>query len=193
MGFFWNLFLVYPKVKVREQQDQDDHQHVVPDFRSTVKEHEDKSPPSIAKVPKSYIPSIGFSSAYDIPNVTMLKTSELTGEEKDNNKLDEDSEQNIRASSIPRPRAVLSSPDNDLAIGNKNRCKKERSSVLKNRNLVQNRHALCKIIPKTTEDSINTKKAKEDPDESKGKKASAVVGPTQRRQTRIGKASSMRV
>ena len=83
--------------------------------------------------------------------------------------------------------------DNDLVIGNKNRCKKERSSVLKNSNLVKNRHALCKTVPKTTEDSINSKKSKDDEDESKGKKGSIVAGGTQRGQIRTGKPSSMRI
>lgn len=79
--------------------------------------------------------------------------------------------------------------DNDLVIGSKNRCKTERSSVLKNRNSVQNRHAQRKVIPNTTEDSINSKNSKEDPNESKGKKGSIVAGPTQRRQTRTVKPS----
>ncbi|XP_030508421.2 uncharacterized protein LOC115723132 [Cannabis sativa] len=185
---------MYPKVKVREQTDQDDGQHVVVDFCSTVKEYEeDISPPSIAKIPKSYIPSsIPFSFDEDIiPNIAMPKVSVLKGEEKYNN-IDEDCKHNIRASSIPRPRAVLSSPDNDLVIGNKNRCKKERTPALKNRNLTQNRHALCKIIPTTTEDVINSKKSCEDPNESKGKKGKVMSGPNQRRQIRTGKPTSMR-
>ncbi|XP_062104439.1 uncharacterized protein LOC133815641 [Humulus lupulus] len=229
--------VVYPKVKVREQTDQDD-QHVVADFCSTVNEYEeDISPPSIAKIPKSYIPSsIAFSFANDTPNVAIPKISALQGEDGDKN-IDEDCKHNIRASSIPRPRAVLSSPDNDLVIGNKNRCKKEKTPVLKNRHLPQNRHALCKIIPTTTEDVINSKKSNEnsdeskkektsvlknrnlpqnrhalskiiptttedvinskksneDSDESKGKKGKVVTGPTQRRQIRTGKPSSMKL
>ena len=44
-----------------------------------MKEHEDISPPSIAKIPKSYIPSKAFSLA-DIPNtVAMPRTTVLKG------------------------------------------------------------------------------------------------------------------
>ncbi|KAH7522007.1 hypothetical protein FEM48_Zijuj07G0092200 [Ziziphus jujuba var. spinosa] len=152
-------------------------------------EEEDVSPPSIAKVPKSYMPSVA------IPTISVPEEAE-----KKNEKFEEDNQQNIRASSIPRPRAVLSSPSpsayNDVVIGNKNRVKTERPSVLKNRKTIQNRHALCKVIPsRTAENSMNMKKSKEVPDESnlKGKKASAVTVPSQRRNPRTGKPSSIRI
>ena len=101
-----------------------------------VKEYEDVSPPSVAKIPKSYVPSVAMptmsvpeglaSTSYsyqqkqkwspfmhnDILHFLKFESSWLTGAEKKNEKFDEDNQQNIRASSIPRPRAVLSSPGN---------------------------------------------------------------------------------
>ncbi|XP_051128075.1 uncharacterized protein LOC127249361 [Andrographis paniculata] len=51
-----------------------------------------------------------------------------------------------RATSAPRPRAVLSSPENDLIIGRKkSHARKEQLPGLENRN----RHAQCKILPKS--------------------------------------------
>ncbi|XP_060671385.1 uncharacterized protein LOC132803148 [Ziziphus jujuba] len=118
-----------------------------------------------------------------MPSVAIPTISVPEEAEKKNEKFEEDNQQNIGASSIPRPRAVLSSPNNDVIIGNKNRVKIERPSVLNNRNTVQNIHAPSKVMPsRTTENSMNMKKSKEVPVESnlKGKKASAVTVPSQR-------------
>ncbi|XP_060671236.1 uncharacterized protein LOC132803348 [Ziziphus jujuba] len=131
-----------------------------------------------------------------MPSVAIPTISVPEKAEKKNEKFEEDNQQNIGASSIPRPRAVLSSPNNDVVIGNKNRVKTERPSVLKNRKTIQNRHALRKVIPsRTAENSMNMKKSKEVPDKSnlKGKKASAVTVPSQRRNPRTGKPSSIRI
>ncbi|GMN53321.1 hypothetical protein TIFTF001_022458 [Ficus carica] len=189
---------VYPKVKVRrQQQDQDDH-HDFPDFSSPEEHEDDTLVPSIAKVPKSYIPNIAVSPSNDMPKVvSMPKISVLKEAEQDNREADdEDGKQHRRACSIPRPRAVLSSPDNDMVIGNRNRSKTERSSVLKNRKLPQNKHAQCKVIPNTTEDSVKTKKSKEDRDQNesnlKGSKGSVTVCPMPRRQIRDGKPAPKR-
>lgn len=86
--------------------------------------------------------------------------------------------------------------DNDMVIGNRNRGKMERSSVLKNRKLPQNRHAQCKVIPNTTEDSVKAKKSKEDRDQNesnlKGSKGSVTACPMPRRQIRAGKPAPKR-
>lgn len=83
-----------------------------------------------------------------------------------------------------------------MVIGNRNRGKMERSSVLKNRKLPQNRHAQCKVIPNTTEDSVKTKKSKEDRDQNesnlKGSKGSVTACPMPRRQIRAGKPAPKR-
>lgn len=86
--------------------------------------------------------------------------------------------------------------DNDMVIGNRNRSKTERSSVLKNRKLPQDRHAQCKVIPNTTEDSVKTKKSKEDRDQNesnlKGSRGSVTACPVPRRQIRAGKPTPKR-
>ncbi|KAJ6430267.1 hypothetical protein OIU84_021634 [Salix udensis] len=114
------LYLCTPKVKVRTdgQDDQPprswssllslkDVQFLcLQDSCSPARGHQDESPPPIARIPKSYSPT-----------VIMPRVSVSEGTDKKNNFTEED-RPNIRASSIPRPRAVLSSPDNDAVIGN---------------------------------------------------------------------------
>ncbi|XP_045808175.1 uncharacterized protein LOC123902485 [Trifolium pratense] len=75
------------------------------------------------------------------------------GPEKDDNTEDENI-MNIRASSIPRPRAVISSPENDHMIGNRNKIGKGRLPASKNSTVSPNRHALaqCKVKPHDTTD-----------------------------------------
>ncbi|KAJ6725819.1 hypothetical protein OIU79_004053 [Salix purpurea] len=79
----------------------------------------------------------------------------------------EEDRPNIRASSIPRPRAVLSSPDNDAVIGNNyNKTKVARSSALKNSKVIQNRHELCKVVPSRIADAstpTNSRESKSTP------------------------------
>ncbi|KAF9612197.1 hypothetical protein IFM89_038610 [Coptis chinensis] len=132
---------MYPRVKVRQvEESEKDDEYVVPadrpallclkDFNSPTlqdnrlshdKEYISGSPPSIARIPKFYVPS------FTLPSISSSK-----GE---NNKETEDIRQNIRASSIPPPRAVLSSPDNDGIIGNRNQASGERNSIMKKSNL----------------------------------------------------------
>ncbi|XP_024194909.1 uncharacterized protein LOC112198095 isoform X2 [Rosa chinensis] len=168
---------VYPKVKVRQQEEKDD-QHALLDFSTPVKD-KDVSPATVAKVPKSYV-----------PRVVMPSISVAEGAKKAN-KIEEMNKQNIRASSIPPPRAVLSSPDNDTVIGNKNRIKAQRPSALKNHSLVQNRSTPC-IPLHITENSINTKKSKGTLVENclKERKGSASKLTSQIRPSRTGKSSS---
>ncbi|KAL5712034.1 hypothetical protein ACHQM5_014243 [Ranunculus cassubicifolius] len=87
----------------------------------TDKEYTEDSPPTVAKVPKSYVPS------FTTPSISLSKEK--------NNRETEDSRPNIRASSVPPPRAVLSSPDNDGLIGSRNQLSKEKPSVMKKSNL----------------------------------------------------------
>ncbi|KAM4117009.1 hypothetical protein ACJW30_02G092000 [Castanea mollissima] len=146
---------VYPKVKVREQEDQEDF----------------KGPP-------------------------LNDDSSFPGAGEIDKKIDEDDKINVRASSILRPRAVLSSPDNDVMIGNKNRVKAKRPSCLKNHNLVQSRHTQGRIISSDiTECTVHTRKSK-DADDSKsdlrGKKGSTIAVPSQKRYLRTNKPSSVK-
>ncbi|XP_022937426.1 uncharacterized protein LOC111443687 isoform X7 [Cucurbita moschata] len=153
---------IYPKVKVRDENELDDHPAVNEQKRSYLlslkdleslfledsssssgKEHR-VSPSSTAKVPKVYS-----------PNVVKPSTSE--SQDKRCNRV------NTRASSIPMPRAVLSSPENDLMIGKKNRKTTEKPSVLKNHNSVQSRHSQCKTVARHSgnENPICSRKSKE--------------------------------
>ncbi|KAK2643757.1 hypothetical protein Ddye_018952 [Dipteronia dyeriana] len=191
---------MYPKVKVREEKNQDfedvavDHKinfqslslHV---SSSPEKEHRDVSPPFIARVPKSYA-------------TTNVVTPTISSRKE---KIDENDKPNIRATPILRPRAVLSSPDNDAVIGNKNRTKAERP--LKNRNSVQNRHldAQCKVIPSrviaksqintnllTDTTTTTTTTTTDNKSDLKGKKGPTVAVPSQRRYLRTGKSGPVK-
>ncbi|XP_023538648.1 uncharacterized protein LOC111799527 isoform X5 [Cucurbita pepo subsp. pepo] len=164
---------IYPKVKVREENELDDHPAVNEQKRSYLlslkdleslfledssnssgKEHR-VSPSSTAKVPKVYS-----------PNVVKPSTSESQADKRCN-------KVNTRASSIPMPRAVLSSPENDLMIGKKNRKPTEKPSVLKNHNSVQSRHSQCKTVARHSgnENPICSRKSKETVVDSKCRSA----------------------
>ncbi|KAH1096447.1 hypothetical protein J1N35_013368 [Gossypium stocksii] len=140
-----NKFQMYPRVKVKEQ-DQDD-QRVIKDSVLSLKDvlflsmldsyfpgkrHEDDvSPMPTARIPKSY----------HAPEVD--KHSDSTSEEAEQNKTkaeEEETRPNIRVSSTPRPRAIISSPDNDALIRNKNKIEGRQRTASKNHNTVQNRH-----------------------------------------------------
>ncbi|KAH7857421.1 hypothetical protein Vadar_012524 [Vaccinium darrowii] len=158
------------------------------DLNSSVTEFDDDSPRSVVRIPKSYI------SNSDIPMTPLPKGK------RDNKVKDaEDSKPDVKATSVLRPRAVLSSPDNDGAIRNRNKAKAELLSGLKNHNLCQNRHTRCKVTPKrsTSENSITKKgEPKEVADsksELKGRRRSTLTEPsqpTQKVNLRKGKPNS---
>ncbi|KAL4593781.1 hypothetical protein ACB092_M012500 [Castanea dentata] len=189
---------VYPKVKVREQEDQEDFKGppLNDDSSFPAKENEEISPAYVAKIPKSYVPNEPMSTTSVSESLIMPTISASEGAGEIDKKIDEDDKINIRASSILRPRAVLSSPDNDVMIGNKNRVKAKRPSGLKNHNLVQSRHTQGKIISSDiTECTVHTRKSK-DADDSKsdlrGKKGSTIAVPSQKRYLRTNKPSSVK-
>lgn len=178
----------YPRVKVREEKDSDDCPAVYEQKRSYLlslkdleslllqdssnspgKEHR-VSPSSLAKIPKACSPD-GIKPS----------TSESQEAERRCKMVDEDNKANIRASSIPMPRAVISSPENDQMIGKKNRKTIEKPSVLKNRNSVQSRHSQCKIIASHSgnENPISSRRSKETADsrcQTVGKNGTAYRG-----------------
>ncbi|KAJ6689207.1 hypothetical protein OIU85_005592 [Salix viminalis] len=193
---------MYPKVKVRTdgQDDQPPHSWssllslkdvqflCLQDSCSPAKGHQDESPPPIARIPKSYSPT-----------VIMPRVSVSEGTDKKNNFTEED-RPNIRASSIPRPRAVLSSPDNDAVIGNNyNKTKVARSSALKNSKVIQNRHEQCKAVPSrisVASTPTNTRESKSTPDsrsEVKVKKGLPAEVSSQRRKIATDKPRCMRI
>ncbi|GLU08236.1 hypothetical protein SLE2022_251600 [Rubroshorea leprosula] len=158
---------IYPKVKVREQ-DQDDGEELYDQKRGYLmslkdvqylslhdpaKENHFVSPMLVARIPKSYVPDLVRDSV-----------SAAQGVEKDNKGDQEENRPNIRVSSIPPPRAVLSSPDNDEVIGNRNKIKAEHAPAAKNHNqgIVQNRHTIrghsC------SGNTINSRKSKDSAD-----------------------------
>ncbi|WCJ24122.1 hypothetical protein M5689_006105 [Euphorbia peplus] len=159
---------MYPKVKVRTEAESDEHdlhEHnwssllslkdisflLKQDSRFPAKKYRDLSPPCIARVPKSYVPNIILPTYVVSPS-----ESASEGSDKKSNISDEEDRPNIRASSVPRPRAVLSSPVNDAVIGNRNRVKALRPSVLKNQNGVQSRHTPGKTVRDQAVDDKNS-------------------------------------
>ncbi|KAJ6897604.1 hypothetical protein NC652_024411 [Populus alba x Populus x berolinensis] len=191
---------MYPKVKVRTDGRDDQHAHdwssllslkdiqflCLQDPCVPVKGHQDVSPPIVAKIPKSYV-----------PNVIMPKVSVSEEAEKKSNSTEED-RLNIRASSIPRPRAVLSSPDNDAVIGSNNWTKVARPTASKNNKLMESRHEPCKVVPGQITDASpsNTRKSKNTSDnksELKVKKWSPPEASSQRRKIATDKPRFMRI
>ncbi|KAM7462375.1 hypothetical protein LguiA_030496 [Lonicera macranthoides] len=134
---------VYPKVKVRGQIEDDDEINSLEaldslslnEFPSSVKEPEDDTPPPTVRIHQLHV------SNSSVPTIPTFKGS--------SNKINKDAVEedtlHIRASPIPRPRAVLSSPDNDGKIPSKNKKIVERTSALKNHSLCENRHIRCKV------------------------------------------------
>ncbi|WJX18718.1 hypothetical protein P8452_08489 [Trifolium repens] len=141
-----------------------------------VKDHKVVSVPSIVKVPECYVPQViipRVSLTEDFGDCSLPSDSSGSAEpgkdedtderhgglekdggpEKDDN-TDDENKVNIRASPIPRPRAVISSPENDHMIGNRNKIGKGRLSASKNSTVSPNRHALaqCKVKSHETTD-----------------------------------------
>ncbi|KAK8623827.1 hypothetical protein V6N13_065190 [Hibiscus sabdariffa] len=188
---YHKFFSVFPRVKVKEQ-DQDDQQ-VIKDYKINyvlslkdvpllsmldscfpVKRHEDVSPMPTARIPKSYL-----------PDVEKYSDSSSEGSEKSKTKAEAEEKEarpNIRVSSTPRPRAVISSPDNDAVIGYKNKIEGRQRTALKNHNMVQNQHTTR--TPIFARSPVRTNKSKDDDErnvETKGKKGSRPTVSTRRK------------
>ncbi|GAB2295307.1 hypothetical protein Dimus_029478 [Dionaea muscipula] len=115
-----------------------------------VNEHKHKhtSPTAINKIRKSYIPM-------------SVPPSRSRGTRKNDGETEED-RPNIKASFVPRPRAVLSSPDNDSMIGSNNKAKVGRHTVvIKDNDPRQNMLSQCKISPRNaTAESSKKRRAR---------------------------------
>ncbi|XP_062079687.1 uncharacterized protein LOC133784283 [Humulus lupulus] len=113
---------MYPRVKVRAQEDcfspQIDSKPTTTAQQEKENQNSDSPLLPIARILKAYV-----------LNSTMELNSASKVEKK--RPVVKDSKPNLGASSVPRPRAVLSSPDNDGLIGSRNKLLKERSSALK--------------------------------------------------------------
>ncbi|XP_059433667.1 uncharacterized protein LOC132166798 [Corylus avellana] len=82
----------------------------------SIRDNQSHSPPSLAKITKAHIPKLGAQSIY-----TSRETVKNNGQSHTNTKS------NITANSVPPPRAVLSSPDNDGMIGSRKKLMEEKS------------------------------------------------------------------
>lgn len=153
-------------------------------------EHQSASLPQ-ARVPKSYVPNV------PMPSISVSKdaTSRSTGKKK--KEVDEESRTNIRASSVPRPRAVLSSPNNDEMIGSRNRLSRDRQSITKANNLVgQTTPAEGKRVLKNAnaESPVNGKRVLKEAHSKvlpKEKNATEVSVPRQKACLRKGKPNNV--
>lgn len=83
----------------------------------------------------SNLPHLRVSESND---KNLLRPATASSNGANNDALDEDNRTNIRASSIPMPRAVLSSPDNDGLIGSQNQQIREKQSLLRRQTLKSN-------------------------------------------------------
>ncbi|KAL8483170.1 hypothetical protein ACS0TY_026013 [Phlomoides rotata] len=127
---------MYPKVKVRvhgEEADQYDYEKASLQSLKAfewLSSHNFTSTGSVVRVPCAYYPKT--------PPPSFL-SSKGTNKEKT---VVEENQKNVRATSAPRPRAVLSSPDNDGIIGGRTQAKRQLFSGQKKRDSSQNRHTM---------------------------------------------------
>ncbi|KAL9664603.1 hypothetical protein QQ045_020008 [Rhodiola kirilowii] len=132
---------MYPKVKVQNPVDQEDDFGFSWSEISSPDVYQSDSPKCVIRVPTAQI-------------LKHLRhpTPEPIVDHKGNKSEEADISSTIaRSISVPRPRAVLSSPDNDDMIGSKNSKRVIQPSPLQNHNIAQNRHVpSCKVIPTQT-------------------------------------------
>lgn len=131
------------------------------DSSLAVKRHQDDSPQVTARIPKSFVPRVL------IPSLSTFK--------EDDRKSNEENRPNIRASSVPRPRAVLSSPENDAITGSKNKNVAVRSPGSMKQKLTKSKHAQCKVVNTNASDKslIDAKQSKASIDKGRKKSETA--------------------
>ncbi|KAK9280876.1 hypothetical protein L1049_003767 [Liquidambar formosana] len=149
---------MYPRVKVREQEQddsfspEDDSSSLlllkvfeslsVQDCCSPEKGNENDSPPLVTKIPKTRVPNLAMPL-----NSVSKGASQLPETKKNNKHVVDDAKPNARASSIPRPRAVVSSPDNDGMIGNMNKLISRRPLTLEKQHPIKKSPDQAKVNP----------------------------------------------
>ncbi|OIW13129.1 hypothetical protein TanjilG_32110 [Lupinus angustifolius] len=118
---------------------------------------------SNVKVPKCYLPHVPTLRVHVSENFgdCSLSIDSLgsTGTEKDDST--DENRQHIRFIPIRRPRAVISSPANDILIRNRNKIRDERLCATKNGAVLQNRHAKCEVKSHEVTYPSDTRKSKE--------------------------------
>ncbi|KAK4425417.1 hypothetical protein Salat_1735700 [Sesamum alatum] len=140
---------MYPKVKVRAQREEADQYAYEKSSLQSLKAFEwlspqhlsssDDSPGPVARVPRSYAPKS--------PPPSFYASREQANKKKT---VAEESPKKVRATSAPRPRAVLSSPENDRIIRSRTHERNEEHSGLKNGSPCHNRRPQYKIFPKSS-------------------------------------------
>ncbi|XP_019426844.1 PREDICTED: uncharacterized protein LOC109335192 isoform X1 [Lupinus angustifolius] len=158
---------VYPKVKVRQEPleyDTDVRDLGLKAFLSLfspVMGKKNVIVRSIVEVPKCYVPNVPSPQV----NVTedfldCSLSSESSETEKDSN--NDEVRLHIRAGPNLRPRAIISSPDNDILIGHKNKTRDGRLSATTNGAALQNRRVHLKVKSyEVTDTPPDTRKSKE--------------------------------
>ncbi|KAL4190548.1 hypothetical protein AMTRI_Chr07g25240 [Amborella trichopoda] len=74
-----------------------------------------------------------------------------------NKEIDAEDRPNIRASPLPRPRAVLSSPVNDEVLGNRNKLTQVRTSATKKSNPLQPTNPSVKVNSRNVQETTSGK------------------------------------
>ncbi|KAF1880078.1 hypothetical protein Lal_00022207 [Lupinus albus] len=101
----------------------------------------------IVEVPKCYVPHVPTLRVHvteDFGDCSLsLDSLGSTGTEKDDST--DENRRHIGVIPIRRPRAVISSPANDILIRNRNKIRDERLCAAKNGAVLQSRHAKCEV------------------------------------------------
>ncbi|KAJ8633023.1 hypothetical protein MRB53_026359 [Persea americana] len=196
---------MYPKVKVRgEEEEHDDPLRLQEEKNSLLlrifesislqnhctpgNEYCNISPPH-ARIPKSYVPNV------PMPSVAISKDITHRSPGKNNEETDEKSRTHIRASPVPRPRAVLSSPDNDGMVGSRNRLSRERDPLSTAHNSGQNKLVQGNQVLKNvnTDGPVRTTRVSKEADSMtspKEKHTAKLTTPRQKSSLRKAKASN---
>ncbi|XP_073275838.1 uncharacterized protein [Primulina huaijiensis] len=172
---------MYPKVKVKEQIEEAGQYAYERSSLLSLKAFEwlsahhfspsDESPHLVVRIPGSFVPKS--------PPPTFHTPKEETS--KNDNMGVEENRKNARANSAPRPRAVLSSPDNDGIFGGKRQTRKELISGLTNNTSGQNKQPQSKVFPKSAVSvslspaQSHKKEATENPNNVRAKARTAIA------------------
>ncbi|KAF1879217.1 hypothetical protein Lal_00047890 [Lupinus albus] len=161
------MMSLYPKVTVKQEpleEDTDVRDLGLKSFLSLSSPVIDKKNVivrSTVKVPKcyvSYVPTPRVNVTKDFGDCSLLSDSSET--ERDGNS--DEVTLHIRAGPNPRPRAIISSPDNDILIGHKNKTRDGRVSATSNGAVLQNRRVQLKVKSYAVTDTPpDTRKSKE--------------------------------
>ncbi|CAL0299838.1 unnamed protein product [Lupinus luteus] len=170
---------VYPKVKVRQEFLEEDTDVRNPGLKaflslsSPVTGKKNVVVRSLVEVPKCYVAPKCYVPHVPTPRVNVTENFVDCSLSSDSSETDRDSNSDevrlhIRAGPNQRPRAIISSPDNDILTGHKNKTRDGRLSATTNGAARQNRRVQLKVKSyEATDTPPDTRKSKEP--ESNGK------------------------